>query len=258
VFARDAAICALGMAVSRDGTLERRAAVGLDTLARHQAANGQIAKFVDPDAREADFWYVGCIDATLWWLLWIDFVDRQRGTRALRDRHAARIGRAIAWLHAQEHPRFRLLQQNEASDWADIMPRSGFVLYTNALWCEVKKRYRVPGRAATLQHFHALFHPFSAPPPDYRRTRLLAEYAERGVRERDLYLSFVNFSFAGREGDVLGNVLAVALGVVDGDRADRILDALCAALPVLPSGKVDRRTAAALPSAPVDYGAAPA
>ena len=32
---------------------------------------------------------------------------------------------------AQEHQRFFLLQQNEASDWADIMPRSGFVLYTN-------------------------------------------------------------------------------------------------------------------------------
>ena len=41
------------------------------------------------------------------------------------------IERAIHWLLAQEHQRFFLLQQNEASDWADIMPRSGYVLYTN-------------------------------------------------------------------------------------------------------------------------------
>jgi glycogen debranching enzyme len=80
VFARDAAICALGMVASADASLARRAAIGLDTLARHQAPSGQIAKFVDPAAREADFWYVGCIDATLWWLLWIDAVDRARAS----------------------------------------------------------------------------------------------------------------------------------------------------------------------------------
>jgi glycogen debranching enzyme len=229
VFARDAAICALGMLASEDAELARRAAAGLDTLARRQAANGQIAKFVDPAAREADFWYVGCIDATLWWLLWIDVVDRARGERGLRERYAGRIARAVAWLHAQEHPRFGLLQQNEASDWADIMPRSGFVLYTNALWCEVKRRYRLPRLRATVEHFHALFHPFSAPPPEYRRTKLLAEYAMRGAKDRELYLSFVNFAFAGREGDVLGNVLSIALGLIPPDRAARVLEALRAA-----------------------------
>ena len=50
--------------------------------------------------------------------------------------------RAINWLLAQEHQHFRLLQQNEASDWADIMPRSGYVLYTNALWYDVKRATR--------------------------------------------------------------------------------------------------------------------
>ena len=69
VFGRDAAVCALGMAVSGNATLEREAATGLLTLARHQARNGQIPKFVDVQAEEADFWYLGCIDATLWWLI---------------------------------------------------------------------------------------------------------------------------------------------------------------------------------------------
>ena len=65
VFASDAAVCALGMAVSGDRGLEREAATGLLTLAAYQARNGQIAKFVEPSRREADFWYLGCIDATL-------------------------------------------------------------------------------------------------------------------------------------------------------------------------------------------------
>jgi glycogen debranching enzyme len=226
VFARDAAICALGMAVSGDAALERRAHVGLATLGSHQARNGQVPKFVDPARREADFWYLGCIDATLWWLLWIAFVDARRGERRLRERYAARIARAIAWLEAQEHQRFRLLQQNEASDWADIMPRSGFVLYTNALWCAVKRAFGLAQRHATLEHFHGLFHPFSAGIAEYRRARLLAEYGQRQSADRDLYLSFVNFTFVGDEGDVLGNALAVALGIMDGERADAVLDAL--------------------------------
>ena len=99
-------------------------------------------------SREADFWYLGCIDATLWWLLAVDFLDRRAAHRGLRARLQDNVQRAIAWLLCQEHQRFGLLQQNEASDWADIMPRSGFVLYSNALWYQVKRVYVLPDAAA--------------------------------------------------------------------------------------------------------------
>ena len=48
----------------------------------------------------------------------------------------------------------------------------------------------------------------------------------RRGRNRDLYLSFVNFSFFGEEGDVFGNVLAVLLGLADERASARTLDAL--------------------------------
>src|SRR5579862_2445970 len=141
IFGRDAAVCAIGMAVSGDKQLEQAAVAGLHTLSRHQAPNGQIAKFVDlhrqgatPAKQEADFWYLGCIDSTLWWLIALAILDRRKQPPGLLRRYSKRIQLAIQWLLAQEHQRFFLLQQNEASDWADIMPRSGFVLYTNALW----------------------------------------------------------------------------------------------------------------------------
>src|SRR5690606_11176427 len=127
---RDAAICALGMAVSGDPELERSAAAGLETLAAHQAPNGQLPKFVDVDGREADFWYLGCIDSTLWWLIAVEYLDRTGASPGLLRRLRRPVDRALDWLLAQEHQRLHLLQQNEASDWADIMPRSGFVLYT--------------------------------------------------------------------------------------------------------------------------------
>jgi hypothetical protein len=224
IFGRDAAICAFGMALSGDPLLARAAATGLDTLAAHQAPNGQIPKFVEQGAREADFWYLGCIDSTLWWLLARDFLDRRSPpARGKRSRH---VDLALQWLLAQEHQRFFLLQQNEASDWADIMPRSGFVLYTNALWHAVKRRYGLDRAAETRDNFNGLFHPFSAGLAAYRRARLLNEYVLRRARNRDLYLSFVNFAFFGDEGDVFGNLLALLCGLANPSATRRTLDAL--------------------------------
>ncbi len=229
IFGRDAAICAIGMALTGDQSLRQAAPAGLHTLAKHQAPNGQIPKFVDLQRQEADFWYLGCIDSTLWWLIALAFLDRRRCPGGLRKRYAARLRKAIQWLLAQEHQRFFLLQQNEASDWADIMPRSGFVLYTNALWYFVKRLYRIPKAKETRVNFNGLFHPFSAGIAEYRRARLLNDYVMQGGHHRDLYLSFVNFSFFGEEGDVFGNVLAVLLGLTDTSAATRTLDALTAA-----------------------------
>src|SRR6185503_6978323 len=56
VFARDAGVCALAMARSGQPRLVEGARAGLRTLARAQAANGQIPNFVAP-AGAADFWY---------------------------------------------------------------------------------------------------------------------------------------------------------------------------------------------------------
>jgi Alkaline and neutral invertase len=233
IFGRDAAICAIGMALSGDPVLERAAAAGLDTLAEHQAANGQIPKFVEPASRASrrgsrasrgDYWYLGCIDSTLWWLLARDFLARRSAAR--RPRRSRQTERALQWLLAQEHQRFYLLQQNEASDWADIMPRSGFVLYSNALWYAVKRRYGLDHARDTRENFNSLFHPFSAGLARYRRARLLNEYVLRRARNRDLYLSFVNFSFFGEEGDVFGNLLALLCGLADPAASRRTLRAL--------------------------------
>jgi glycogen debranching enzyme len=231
IFGRDAAICALGMAVSGNRRLERAAPRGLETLAAYQAPNGQIPKFVAPDRREADFWYLGCIDSTLWWLIALALLDQRSGAtgrRRLLYRYRREVALALLWLGAQEHQRFFLLQQNEASDWADIMPRSGFVLYTNALWYRVKRLFGLPHAAATRASFNGLFHPFSAGLAEYRRARLLNEYVLKRARNRDLLLSFVNFSFFGDEGDVFGNVLAVLSGALGNSAARRTLDALLA------------------------------
>lgn len=229
IFGRDAGVCVLAMAGSGVPALEQGAVASLDALARWQAPNGQIPKYVDPEGSDADFWYLGCIDATLWWLIAVDHLRRTATSDGAADRWRPNVDRAIGWLLAQEHQRFCLLQQNEASDWADIMPRSGFVLYTNALWALVKRRYALPRADETAYHFNHLFHPFGRDLPQYRRARLLRHYAARGRRDPGLYLSFVNLSFAGDEGDVFGNLLAILCGLASDSQAQEIVKTLIAA-----------------------------
>jgi glycogen debranching enzyme len=226
IFGRDAAICALGMAVSGDPVLLAGARDGLVTLARHQAENGQIPKYVDPEADRADFWYLGCIDATLWWLIAVRLLSRFVPGERIEEGLRGPVAKAITWLRCQEHPQICLVRQDEASDWADIMPRSGFVLYSNALWYYVKRLYGLPHAEETRFHFNHLFYPFSRDVPNYHRLRLLTHYVRNCAKRSELYLSFVNFSFWGEEGDVFGNLLAILLGVADDGPANRIVRAL--------------------------------
>jgi len=226
IFGRDAGICVLAMIGSGVRALEVGAVASLDALAAMQANNGQIPKYVDPLGQDADFWYLGCIDATLWWLIAVHRARRLSAVARARSRWRRPIERALQWLQAQEHQRFFLLQQNEASDWADIMPRSGFVLYTNALWYHVKTLFGLPHRDDTHHHFNHLFHPFGRDMPEYRRARLLRHYAVRGQRDPGLYLSFVNLSFVGDEGDVFGNLLAILCGLATHARAQQIVKTL--------------------------------
>jgi len=140
--------------------------------------------------------------------------------------YAKRIKLAIQWLLAQEHQRFFLLQQTRPATGPTSCRAPGFVLYTNTLWYCVKRLYGIEHAQETHENFNGLFHPFSADIAEYRRARLLNDYVLQRGATATLYLSFVNFSFFGEEGDVFGNVLAVLLGLADARASTRTLDAL--------------------------------
>jgi len=226
IFGRDTAICSLGMVASGDRELIRHAKKGLMTLARYQAPNGQIPKYVKPEKREADFWYSGCIDATLWWLIAVDHFDRAVTTSGLGKKLEAHTSKALNWLFCQEHQGMYLIQQNEASDWADIMPRSGFVLYSNALWYEVKRRYGIRTASRTRHFFRHIFYPFDKTCHTHRRVKVLTDYVRGGSKQRDFYLSFVNFSFWGEDVDVYGNILACLFGIPTRKKQEAIVERL--------------------------------
>jgi glycogen debranching enzyme len=212
VFGRDASICALGMVSSGDDRLIRVARAGLATLARFQARNGQIPNYVKPGSKEANFWHLGCIDSTLWWLIALKYYDRFSGDKKLLPSLRTRVAKAISWLSCQEQPSRGLLVQNEASDWADIMPRSGHVLYSNALWYQVKSRYRIAGADRTRLEFNRTFFPFSPNGRGHGNGNGRFYTIDRIREEGDptsYYLSFVGYLSWGRDIDLYANALSL-------------------------------------------------
>lgn len=228
VFGRDASISSMGMVLSKDKELIRYARLSLETLAKYQSNKGQVAFWVKPEKNQADFYYLGSIDSTLWWLIAIKFFDKNTKNN-LSKKFSKQIEKAINWLECQEHPQFFLLSQNEASDWADLMPRTGFVLYTNTLWYWVKSMYDLADKDKTKEYFNYIFDANSVPSKKVLKenTRLEKILSHIKANKKDpSYLSFVNYTFYGTEGDVFANILACLVGLADDHKTLEIMDYL--------------------------------
>lgn len=224
IFGRDASICSLGMALSGNEKLIVTAKKSLDMLAKFQAKNGQIPFFVKPEKKEVDFYYLGCIDSTLWWLIAVHFLKKHftYDTKNIQGK----ITKALNWLLCQEHQQFFLLEQNEASDWADLMPRSGYVLYTNALWYSVKKIYRLSKLEETKNYFNYIFDSNHQIPKTVLETNpRLKKFLRfsQADSSNPTYSSFKNYSGTGNEIDVFGNILACLMGLADSQKSKDIV-----------------------------------
>lgn len=227
VFARDVAIAAPGLWASGDAVLRAAAGESLASLAEAQAGSGQIPKFVKRGV--GDFWYVSCPDATAWWWVAVMLGEVMAPGEGIAARHGRAAEAAQRWLLAQCHPQFGLVHQTEGGDWADMYPRSGFALYTNAVWAWGRwLAGDLAGYRQTVQHARWLFRPHEGDDPSDRRLAVLRARARGEAEASALCLGHVDLGSFGIEGDVFGNVLAALVGLVDRATADGIADAIIA------------------------------
>jgi hypothetical protein len=154
------------------------------------------------------------------------FYDKNTGEK-LSNKFTKQIKLAINWLECQEHPKFYLLEQNEASDWADLMPRSGFVLYTNSLWYLVKKLYKIKNLDQSKEYFNYILDANKKLPDKIVKENSHLKTLKSFVKvdkNNPTYLSFLNYSQAGYEVDVFGNILACSVGLADDKKRQAIID----------------------------------
>ncbi len=131
VYARDALIASLGGLISGEERFVRQWFKSMDTLMDRQSPSGQIPNCVDTFvATRPRLVRFGAMDASLWFVLTLAYAERLIGPR-LEFHEAADA--ALNWLKFQDAHEDDLLEQQEASDWMDIIDNRGHVLYTNVL-----------------------------------------------------------------------------------------------------------------------------
>jgi len=230
IFGRDACICSLGMVASKNKKLIFIAKKSLLTLAKYQSKLGQIPYSANPAKKEVLFYYMGDKDSTLWWLLAVDFYSKYSGDKKLKKKLEKNIKKALTWLFYQDQNNCGLIEQCEASDWADLMPSNGNVLYVNSLWYKVLEIYKLKTeKKLAYEGLNNLFLPHEANEKsiffkkDAYRLKLL-NIIKKKTKKTPYYLNYISSFYANERCDVFGNILSILFDVADEKRSIKIIN----------------------------------
>ncbi len=236
VWARDGAITLINTLDLEDDDIRGAARQTLETLLRAIAPAGQMPANVRLDDGRPDYSGVGnicSIDSGLWVIIaCYNYYLRSRDDEFLHE-HAARMQRAMDWLSAHDSNNDGLLEVPEAGDWTDLFGRSYNVLYDEVLWFRANVCYgrileflgdfeRAADYLRWSQHIRSrileTFWPTTrASDVDSRENRFAQQQFSLGDTSY-LIAEVTPFSFNWRC-DVLGNVLAFLMHLLDPDRA---------------------------------------
>jgi glycogen debranching enzyme len=200
VYARDALISSLGGLVSGEERFARQWQKTMDTLMDRQSSSGQIPNCVDTFIASRDRKVCfGAADASLWFVLTLAYAERLLGP--FEEFHVA-ADRAMDWLAFQDAHEDGLIEQQEATDWMDIVANRGHVLYSNVLYFA----------ALELRG-------------EVKRAHLVRE-AINGFLWNNKLGYFRPWAWKQEHGDwfdTTANSFAVAFGLADTEQTDRIL-----------------------------------
>ncbi len=201
IYARDALIASLGGLVSGEERFAKQWLKTMDTLMDRQSISGQIPNCVDTFVpTRPRLVALGAADASLWFVLTLGYAERLIGEHP--EFHEA-ADKALVWLKYQDTHEEGLIEQQEATDWMDIIANRGHVLYTNVLYfAALEMRQRI------------------------KRAHLVRE-AINGFLWSNRLRYFKPWCWkqeCGQWFDTAANCFAVALGMADDEQTASILD----------------------------------
>lgn len=199
VYARDALISSLGGLISGEDRFLRQWIKSMDTLSNRQSPTGQIPNCVDTFVTTRPrLIALGAADASLWFVLTLGYAERL--LKCCQEfREAAK--KALVWLKYQDAHEEGLIEQQEATDWMDIIANRGHVLYTNVLYFA----------ALELRD-------------DIKQAHLVREAINTYLWDNDLgyFRPWVWKQEHGTWFDTAANMFAIAFGLADADQTESI------------------------------------
>lgn len=200
IYARDALITSLGGLVSGEERFLKQWLKSMDTLMDRQSPSGQIPNCVDTFVpTRPRLIALGAADASLWFAITLGYAEKLIGERP--EFHDA-ADKALVWLKYQDAHEEGLIEQQESTDWMDIIANRGHVLYTNVLYfAALEMRQQI------------------------KQAHLVRE-AVNGFLWNDHKGYFRSYAWKQESGDwfdTAANCFAIAFGLADEGQTDRIL-----------------------------------
>jgi glycogen debranching enzyme len=236
VWARDAAMTLMWVLPLNDPELTQCGRHSLETILHAQSRDGHLPNYVEVESGRPVYGGTGNIagiDGPLWIIIaaW-NYVAVTGDSEFVRNYYNP-IHRTMKWLRSHDSNNCGLLEVPEASDWMDIFPRSYNVLYDEILWYRanvdfVKLRRRSARETARYvtraNQIRQLINQRFWPTPETVRDSIesFAETQYNLGRTRYLLAQITPFGFSWRC-DVLANIMAYLYGVINAERADRVL-----------------------------------
>jgi hypothetical protein len=206
-YTRDLLICGLGALVSGNARLLKSLRRVLERLARNQSPHGHIPSLVhDPQER-------GASDTTPLFLLVAALYRRATDQPGFL---AAAVEKALSWMAHQSPSDRVMVAQLPTSDWRDEQRVVGFGLYVNTL---VYAYLRAHERHDQAEHLRSLMHRFTITGDSQHR------HVHEGltVRHKPYYAFWSYKVFSSERFDLLGNSLAILVGLASPSRARTIV-----------------------------------
>ncbi len=219
-YTRDIMIAALGMLTSDSERLHDAVRRTLEALAHNQSPLGHIPSLAhDRDER-------GASDTTPLFLIGLAAYRQASGQRGFLE-EAAR--KALRWMEYQAPDDEVMVAQQPTSDWRDEQWVQGYGLYVNSL---VHGHLRLFGCHERADRLRALMNRFDV--RGGRRQRHVHEGL--AVPHKPYYALWSYKAYNSERFDLLGNSLAVLLGIASPTRAQRLIAWVEAECKVLRAG----------------------
>ena len=251
IWGRDSAMACLGASRSGDEALIEGVEANLRTLASKATPHGQVPNVYWPERGYWDWGEGGTTDATAWLVIALAEHVAATGRDAIATELWPAVESGMRWLRYQEITGSGLIDSPAGGDWMDgTLRRVGRVFHVNVLYhWAAASAMRLAERlgeqapmdpASIARKIDGLFWP--APGSDladlstadypneataeFPHPLAVREFQRVSIADRRHHLALVSFGRFVDRCDVLGESLAIASGLVDGDRAQGILDYL--------------------------------
>jgi hypothetical protein len=206
-YTRDMMICSLGVLTSRNEKLIKSLRRVLETLAKNQTELGHIPSLVhDPQDR-------GASDTTPLFLMAVGIYRKVLGDGSFLEEA---VQKALKWMEYQSPTNRNLVAQLPTSDWRDEQWVLGYGLYVNTIVYTYLCLFGRHERATMVRQ-------------DMERFAITEERQHRHVHEglvvkyKPYYAMWSYKVLRSERFDLLGNSLAILIGIASPSRAERLI-----------------------------------